>query len=222
MEIVSQLVGTSTASGQEVTSPQIPELGREVFLRLLVTQLQSQDPTNPVQNEDFVAQLAQFTTLEQTNNTNDLLENLISQVHQRSQFDQVALIGHEVTAKGSTVLLGETGDTTLGYVLSQNAVTVNIDIVDSKGNLVKTLTDLGPQPVGQQDVVWDGNTSEGDGAEPGTYAFNVRAEDSQGNPISAMTFMRDIVKAVVWGSDSPLLSLGSGKTLVASEILSVH
>ena len=108
MDPITPTQSVSSLTRETNVQEAVSDLGPDVFLRLLVTQLQSQDPTNPAQNEDFVAQLAQFTTLEQTTSTNELLEQLIGQNVQRTQFDLVNLIGRTVVTEGDTVSLGET------------------------------------------------------------------------------------------------------------------
>ena len=222
MDVVTPLAGTTQVSEPNPSTSGVPELGREVFLRLLVTQLQSQDPTAPVQNEDFVAQLAQFTSLEQATNTNELLESLIGKFEKQSQWDLVNLIGHKVVAEGNTVALDETGETTLVYVLNDDAASVEIDVFDEKGSVVGTLQNLDPQNAGRHEIVWDGNDSSGDRVEAGTYEFRVRAKNAQEGQVSVMTFMTEIVKGVIWDQDQPHLTLGSGRMLPSSNILSVQ
>ncbi|RMH36118.1 MAG: hypothetical protein D6690_06580 [Nitrospirae bacterium] len=204
-----------------LTAENVQALGREVFLRLLVTQLQSQDPTNPVTNEDFIVQLAQFTTLEQANNTNDLLASLVEQNDRRTQLDLVKLIGHDVVAEGDVVSLGESGPARLTYVLGGEARTVEIRILDTNGTVRQSL-DVGPQGAGSHDAVWDGNVIDGDRAPAGSYRFQVIATDSGGGAVPVTTFLRDTVKNVLWGHETPVLTLASGKTLSSSDIISVE
>ena len=222
MEVVPSLLETQVNTNSPRSAPDPQELGRDVFLRLLVTQLQGQDPTNPLQNEDFIAQLAQFTTLEQANDTNDLLEGLINQNQERSQLDQVGLIGHEVIAQGNTVSVDDTGETNLVYTLSDNTFSTEIEVFDSAGLLVTKLEGFGPQGVGRNQVVWDGTNLDGNHVEAGIYQFRVNAINSQQEPVSATTFMREQVKSVVWGNDQPILMLASGKSISSSDILSVE
>jgi len=219
MDIVApQVVAPSLPSGG-IASLKVPQLGRDQFLKLLVTQLQNQDPTNPVKNEAFVAQLAQFTTLEQANNTNKLLTDLIDQGKGTSQLDLVGLIGHKVVAEGNSVFLGETGQTNLTYILGDTATSVTVKVLDGEGNVVRTLDNLGLQAVGRQEVAFDGNDDNGDRVPSGSYQFQVQAEDAKQNPISTTTFLSDIVKSVVMGMEQPMLVLAGGKTLTPADIL---
>lgn len=212
----------TTAKEQGLTAENVQSLGRDVFLQLLVTQLQSQDPTNPVTNEDFIVQLAQFTTLEQANNTNDLLTSLVDQNDRRAQLDLVKLIGHDVVAEGNVMSLGNSGPATLTYLLGSEARNVEIHILDSNGTVIQSLPNVGPQGAGSHDVVWDGNTIDGDRAPTGPYRFQVIATDSRGDAVPVTTFLRDTVKNVLWGHETPVLTLASGKSLSPSDILSVE
>ena len=139
MEVTpTQQGANTTATGGANVQAAVSALGSDVFLRLLVTQLQSQDPTNPVQNEEFVAQLAQFTTLEQATSTNKLLEKLIGQDTQRTQLDLVNLIGRMVVTQGDTVSIAGDEQPTLGYALSGEARSVTIKVLDSNKQVVRT------------------------------------------------------------------------------------
>ncbi|MDH5699496.1 MAG: flagellar hook assembly protein FlgD, partial [Nitrospirota bacterium] len=165
---------TSTQSGTNVTAnagvqEAVSALGSDVFLRLLVTQLQSQDPTNPVQNEDFVAQLAQFTTLEQTTSTNKLLEKLIHQDTQRTQLDLVNLIGRTVVSEGDTVSLGKDDEVTLAYALSGTASRVNIEVLGPNQEIIRKLTSTDFETPGAHQVQWDGLNESGDRVPEGVY-----------------------------------------------------
>src|SRR5680860_305765 len=160
----------ATATGNPNVQAAVSALGSDVFLRLLVTQLQSQDPTNPVQNEDFVAQLAQFTTLEQATSTNKLLEKLIGQDTQRTQLDLVSLIGRTVVAKGDTVSVAEDEQPTLAYALSGEARSVTIKVVDSDKQVVRTLESTDVQKAGANQVQWDGLNDSGDRVPEGAVS----------------------------------------------------
>ena len=133
MDPITPTQSVPSLTGEANVQQAVSELGADVFLRLLVTQLQSQDPTNPTENEDFVAQLAQFTTLEETTNTNALLEQLIGQDVQRTQFDLVNFIGRTVVTEGDTISLGETNQPILTYALNDTATSVTIEILGEDG-----------------------------------------------------------------------------------------
>ncbi len=222
MEAVTPTSPTTREPVNAITSENVQELGREVFLELLVTQLASQDPTNPVENEDFISQLAQFTSLEQTTNINDNLKSLIGQSDQQSKLDLVGLIGREISAQGNIVSLKETGDQTLSYVLDETVKSLDIGVFNEKGTLVRSFRDLGFHEAGTHQTVWDGKDHDGDRVEAGVYSFVPKAFDANGKEVVATTYMRDVVKSVMISEDKPLITLGSGKTLLSNDILSVQ
>ncbi|GJL53260.1 MAG: hypothetical protein NPIRA02_03920 [Nitrospirales bacterium] len=222
MDAITPTVESQNRPVNAITAENVQELGRDVFLRLLVSQLESQDPTNPVENEDFIAQLAQFTSLEQTTNINENLESLIGQSSRQSNMELVNLIGREISAQGNILSLQDTGDATMSYVLEENAKTVEIDVLNEHGTVIRRLTNLGSQEAGAHQIVWDGEDHNGDRVDAGTYSFLPKAMNHDGKEVLATTFMRDIVKSVMIGEEEPLITLASGKTLLSDDILSVQ
>ncbi len=212
---------SSTATRRDDVEAAVSELGSEVFLRLLVTQLQSQDPTSPVQNEEFVAQLAQFTTLEQTTNTNELLEKLIVQDTQRTQMNLVNLIGRTVVSAGDTVSIGNGNQPVLSYALSGDASRVTIDILGPNKQLVQRLESTAFQHAGANQVQWDGLDADGNRVPDGVYQFRVKAEDLKKNVVPALTFGREPVANIVFEAEKPIV-LQSGNALKQEDIISIQ
>ncbi|MGD9849768.1 MAG: flagellar hook assembly protein FlgD [Nitrospirales bacterium] len=221
MDAISPVQQSSTATSQSNIQAAVTELGSDVFLRLLVTQLQSQDPTKPVENEGFIAQLAQFTTLEQTTNSNKLLQELVGQNTQRSQFELLNLLGHSIVTSGNTIGLGTSGEAKLSYALSQNANVVNIEVLGPNGQVLRTLNPGVAQAIGGHDMLWDGKNKDGDVLPPGVYEFRVKAEDANNKTVPTLTFARETVANIVPGTDKPVV-VQSGKTYTAEDIISIE
>ena len=221
MDGISPTQSGSTATASANVQAAVSALGSDVFLRLLVTQLQSQDPTNPVQNQDFVAQLAQFTTLEQATNTNDLLTQLIGQDTQRTQLDLVNLIGRTIVSQGDTVSLGKDDEPTLAYALSGTANRVNIEVLGPNKEVIRTLSSTEPEAPGAHQVQWDGLNESGDRVPEGAYQFRVKAEDVNKQPVPNFTFARERVMNIAFGTESPVV-VQSGKTLNTQDIISIQ
>jgi flagellar basal-body rod modification protein FlgD len=211
----------STATSNADVQAAVGALGSDVFLRLLVTQLQSQDPTNPVQNEDFVAQLAQFTTLEQTTGTNKLLEQLIGQDTQRTQLDLVNLIGRTVVSQGDTVSLGKDDQPILAYALSETASKVKIEVLGPNKEIIRTLSSDIPEAPGAHQLQWDGLNEAEDRVPEGVYQFRVKAEDVNKQPVPNFTFARERVMNIMFGTEN-LVVVQSGKTLNTEDIISIQ
>jgi len=221
MDPITPTQSVSSLTGEANVQQAVSELGADVFLRLLVTQLQSQDPTNPTENGEFVAQLAQFTTLEETTNTNALLEQLIGQDVQRTQFDLVNFIGRTVVTEGDTISLGETDQPILTYALNDTATSVTIEILGEDGQVLRSIQSESPGTAGAHDVKWDGLDEDGDRLLEGVYQFRVNAIHANGAPVSNFTFARERVSNIVLGAENPIV-VQSGKTLNTQDIISIQ
>ena len=221
MDPITPTQSVPSLTGEANVQEAVSELGADVFLRLLITQLQSQDPTNPTENEDFVAQLAQFTTLEETTNTNALLEQLIGQDVQRTQFDLVNFIGRTVVTEGDTISLGETDQPILTYALNDTATSVTIEILGEDGQVLRSIQSESPGTAGAHDVKWDGLDEDGDRLLEGVYQFRVNAIHANGAPVGNFTFARERVLNIVLGAENPIV-VQSGKTLNTQDIISIQ
>lgn len=221
MTEISSIQQTVPVTNQANVQAAVSELGSDVFLRLLVTQLQSQDPTNPVENEDFVAQLAQFTTLEQATNTNDLLNTLITQTARGTELDLVHLLGRAIVTEGNTVSLGAQDEPVLSYALSGNASTVALEVLGPNNQVLRTLSPDTAQATGGHQIRWDGMNESGDRLPEGVYAFRVKAEDAKHQPVPSLTFARERVTDIVPGTDQPVV-VQSGKKYTMEDIISIQ
>jgi len=186
-------------------------LGKDDFLRLLVAQLEHQDPFTPMDNQAFVAQLAEFSTLEQMQNIEATLEEamqadrLLSQSLSNSLV--TTLIGKEVKVQGERFHLEEGTMPELGYSLPSSAREVTVEIRDEQGNLIRTLQ-LGAQSAGAKKVEWDGKGRDGTSAPSGNYSFHVRALDSDGKLIETVSFIRGLITGVRYAAGNAVLLMG--------------
>jgi len=197
------------------------ELGQDTFLRLFIAQLENQDPLDPSSSEEFVAQLAQFSSLEQATQTTSLLTDLIAQGTERGRFGAIELIGRQVLATGNTIELDSDGAGNLVYQLAGEISSGSITITDSTGKVVRSLT-LDTQSAGQQTIEWDGLDNEGEPVSSGVYQFAVNPLDVEGANVSVTTFLRESVKSAVFTNGQTELILASGKNLFMDDVLSVY
>jgi flagellar basal-body rod modification protein FlgD len=178
-------------------------LGQDDFLKLLVSQLQNQDPMNPMDGTQFASQLAQFTSVEQLANINTSLQSSISANQLLNQSISNALsttvIGKEVRASGSTFNYSGTGVEKTGYTLPSAAVSAQVKILDAKGNVVRTINGTGVS-AGDVDVQWDGLTDTGTQAAAGAYTVQVTAADANGKAITATPYFYGTVTGVKFKS----------------------
>ncbi len=163
------------------------------FLTLLTTQLQNQDPLQPLDSNDFTQQLVSFSGVEQAIATNKNLESLIAMQTQSQAANIVNYLGTEVMASDDVATLAD-GKATWNYVLSQNAAATNINIVDGNGKVV--FTGPGNREAGSHDFVWNGKDNAGNSLPDGIYGIEVSAKNANGSSISTETFTLGLVEGI--------------------------
>ena len=205
MEIINQ-IGTQTNIFSEPERNKSNSLDKQAFLNLLTAQLKYQDPMEPMENTEFVAQLSQFSSLEQLYNVN---ENLKAQAINSMSLQNTlvtSLIGKQVKAYGNTFELSENKEGALAYEIPTKA-DVTIKIYNGT-DVVKTVS-LGSQKAGENTYEWDGKGDYGNDFPPGTYTFEVIATDDSGNQISATPLVIGKVRGVGYENGVPILLIGS-------------
>jgi flagellar basal-body rod modification protein FlgD len=153
------------------------EVGKDEFLKMLIAQLQYQDPLNPMDGTDFTAQLAQFSSLEQLTDMNTNLEYLYTNQVISNRVSAVNLIGKEITTLGNTVQV-EGAPVRISYNLSEDVAAGSVNIYGLDGDLVKTI-EFNKQEAGKNSVEWDCQ-----GVEDGVYTYEITAENSEGDTVT--------------------------------------
>jgi flagellar basal-body rod modification protein FlgD len=168
-----------TTENVPVTDGSERQLDKEAFLTLLLTQLQNQDPFNPMEDTEMTAQLAQYSQLEQLANLNTNVTNMASYIQAQNQFQTLTLIGKDIKAQSN--LLSVTGGKVDVDVKIELAETCNLQvyILDESGNQVR-MYDWGMSEAGTYDFVWDGKDTNGSTVQDGLYQFQVTATNTAG------------------------------------------
>jgi flagellar basal-body rod modification protein FlgD len=213
-------VTSTTTTGASAAMKKTMGMNKDDFLTLFVTQLKNQDPMNPMDGTQFIGQLAQLTQVEQAYNTNSNLEKLIGMMNDSSAMSSVSYIGKEVTAAGSGIALTSGGEAKLSYVVPKTAEQIVVDIKDSSGSTVRTLTQ-GQTAAGNASLVWDGKNDAGTALPSGTYTFAVKGVDSSGNAFTCDSRTAGKVDGVSFAGSSPVLKVG-GLEIPFSSLLSVN
>ena len=208
-------LGASTSQGTQNASR--GELGKEDFLRLLTTQLNHQDPLNPMDNTEFVAQLAQFSGLEQLMNMGEGMNQLAMAQAVSNGTTMVGFIGKEVVYVGDGISHTEGATEQLAVDLERDAERVTITVHDAEGNLVRTI-EAGAQKGGVRDVTWDGKDNNGNDVQSGEYTFKVSAEDKDGGRVESSTRIRGVVTGVTYESGFPELLIGGQRVPVGQVV----
>ena len=219
------VLGVSGArSTQQIAQDQTKVLGKDEFMELLTVQLQHQDPLDPMNNEEMIAQLAQFSSLEQLENMNANLESsinldlMLTQVLNNTA--AAGLIGKTVVAVGNMVALDDADVVPINFDLASDAHRVVVTVYDENGTAVRTIEAENLQS-GRNDVSWDGTGTNGSRLSEGTYTFEVQAFDGEDNPIGVTHLVvGEIDKAKF--ADGEAMVILSGLEVPISEIIEIY
>lgn len=206
------------------SSPELVTIGKEIlgkndFLRLLITQMRYQNPWEPVSNTEFTAQLAQFSSLEQLYNVNNNLRHLQTVQSSLSHAQALGFIGKEVKALGNFVELKNGASEDLLLELPTEAKEMVIKIHTSEGSLVRTI-DMGAQPAGERAFHWDGKDVQGNKLSDGLYIFSISAKDVKGESLEIPSYVKGKVTGI--HLDNGMVHLLVGKRKVSfSQVVQV-
>lgn len=207
--IASQTAGLTGGSQQADNSNS--KLGQEQFLKLLVAQMQNQDPINPMDGKEFASQLAQFNSVEQLIGVNDGLESLRQSQEMMSagmtNSMAASLTGKEVRALSNKVHLEPGKEATINYELNNSAAKVDIVIRDASGSEVRkvSLEGLGS---GENSWEWDGKTNDGARAPDGNYTVDIQASNGD-SPVKSRMFIEGVANKVRFAGNGVMLSIGN-------------
>jgi flagellar basal-body rod modification protein FlgD len=192
IDSISQATTASTgASTAKSTKDAV--MGKEDFLKLLVTQLQNQDPMNPDNPTEFTAQLAQFSSLEQLFSLNKSMDNLATSNANADKFSTLSTIGKNVAYNGGSFKFnGQPVE--IGYQLDGQASEVTLSL-QQNGVTVATLNgqELGS---GTHFLTWDGSLKDGRSAQAGDYKIVLEAKSATEDSVSASPVLRSMVTGV--------------------------
>jgi len=200
MEMIPGVTSIDNSKTVTKMADEDSSLGKDDFLKLLIAQLSAQDPLDPMGAQDFSAQLAQFSGLEQMTNVNSNLEILQKLQTASQNTSSLSLIGKIVESYGNAFNHSANSSETLSYSLASDAVSVRIDMFDSTGSQVDMIR-LDNQGQGKNTASWDGFDKHGNPLPAGTYSYTVKADNQAGAPIAVDTFSSGLVSDVVFGED---------------------
>ncbi|AZF49162.1 MULTISPECIES: flagellar hook assembly protein FlgD [unclassified Pseudomonas] len=186
-------------------------LGKDAFLQLLVTQLKNQNPLSPQDNGAFVAQLAQFSSLEGINTLNDSVNNISSNFSSSQALQASSLVGRSIITQTDKALVDTSKSMTGSVAVTAATGNVSVKITDKDGNVVRTL-DLGAQSAGVSDFIWDGKNEAGEVAPAGTYTFAASTKNDKGDAVALATSLPATVTSVTLSKTGGemLLNLAGG------------
>lgn len=194
--MVSDVTLTGVANNAQKTGSQGIKLAQDFtqFLTLLTTQLQNQDPLNPMDSNEFTNQLVQFSQVEQAINTNQKLDDLVSL--NLGSVSSVALgyVGLDIMYQSGDMSFDGATPVKIAYALEKDASTANVNVYDEDGKLV--YSHQIPRTAGKNEISWDGSLTGGGTAPEGTYKVTIAALDGDGKAISTSTAVSGHVKGI--------------------------
>jgi flagellar basal-body rod modification protein FlgD len=196
-------LGLSSTGGSKTKAND--ELGQAEFLQLMTAQLANQDPLEPMENGDFLGQIAQFGTVSGINELNTGFNSLNSSFQSNQALQASTLVGRKVLIPSEVAYLGATGGLSGSVELEQVAQEVTVRITNAQGQLVHQQF-LGPQPIGLSNFSWDGLNSSGALSSAGKYSIS--AEVNRGTSVSAGSVLSVVdVESVTIGKAGQDLTL---------------
>ena len=190
---------------QSTDSKANDELGQAEFLELMTAQLKYQDPMAPMENGDFIGQMAQFGTVSGIGDLNTAFNGMAASFQSNQALQASTMVGRNVLVPGNQFNLAADGEMQMGVDLEHAASKVVVNITDASGQLVHRI-EKGYQPAGLLDLHWDGINRQGSRVGPGSYRVNT--EVHQGNEVTAGTMLMTVqVESVTLGKTGQDLTL---------------
>ncbi len=204
---IGTLTSTAGAAGSSAARASVSDTF-DTFLTLLTTQLQYQDPVDPLNTDEFTNQLVQFSQVEQQIASNDKLDALLGQ----GGFNQISfaasLTGKSAEFRGSELSYDGSTPLDFGYRMPAGADSATINVRNARGTLIHVAT--GDTSAGRHPFTWSGETLDGSTALPGTYSIEIVAQDSDGNPIAVETSVARRVTGVDLSGTGILVETAEG------------
>ena len=191
------------------------------FLKLLVTQLQNQDPTSPVDSSQMTSQLAQINTVSGIAQLNTSLTSLSSQLTAGQQTQAALLIGTNVLAPGNAVAVKSGAASPFGVSLASSVSNLTITVKNAAGTVVNTIN-AGAQSAGTVPFNWTPTDAAGNALPDGKYTVSASYTDSNGTPQPATTLAASTVQSVIKQADGTAgLVLSNGTTVGLTQVASI-
>lgn len=205
---ISPVANSAAAPVQGQTSTAAKKtLSQEDFLKLFTTQMQFQNPLEPLDNYQMATQMAQFSSVESLNNINQSLNNLLAYQTSANNLQAQTLVGKKIEARGSGLSIDQGAVSQGAYQLSKSGNAI-VKIFDAQGNCVRTIP-LGVKDTSKQKLAWDGKNQDGAALPDGNYTFQVTAVDGQGQTIPVTTYRSGVVSGVSFDNGAVYFNVGS-------------
>ena len=197
---------TSSAASSQASTRQTIAGNFDTFLQLLTTQLQNQNPLDPLDTNQFTQQLVQFSQVEQQLKSNDYLATLVDASATSRAVSAGGYLGANITADGSTTTLAN-GKASWSLNLTKPATKATINILNASGETVFSTTQA--MAAGSSTFSWDGRTTDGSELTGGNFTIKIDAKDAGGQPVTVSSELSGRVDAIDLTGSEPILKIGS-------------
>ena len=202
---VTNTPSTTDTAGTKAAAANDNEGAQDRFLKLLVAQLNNQDPMNPLDNAQMTSQIAQINTVTGIQQLNETVKGLVSQFAGQQLMQGSAMVGRDVLVEGNGLSLNtETKNATGVFDLAGSAASVKVQVLDPTGKEVGTV-DMGSLPAGRYNFAWDASKYQGDSA----LRFKVLAVNGEA-PVTSTPLTTDRVTAISMDNGGLQLQLSRG------------
>lgn len=213
-DLINSLEGLGLKTvATEAAKPKKNDMGQADFLKLMTTQLTHQNPMKPMENGEFLSQMAQFGTVSGIQDLQGSFKDFASSISSDQALQAASLVGRKVSAMTGEGLLGAGGEIKGAFELPESSPNVSIKILDPyTGEVIKNM-DIGGHAKGRIPFTWDGLTETGELANPGVYKVQVEAQVGDNNTVLP-TEINSLVESVSMGNGKQGLQInlsGGGK-----------
>ncbi|MBD3179649.1 MAG: hypothetical protein GF417_08560 [Candidatus Latescibacteria bacterium] len=215
---ISNIGNNSTSSVKHLTDPQNDVLGKEDFLQLLLTQLTNQNPLEPMDNEQFISQMTDFSSLEQLTGISDALGNNNGLMNSLNNVLTADLVGREVVVNSNAITI-EDGTGTMSGFYTQGPGTAKVTITGSSGQVVRELNiDISSE--GFNLIDWDLKDSGGNSVDDGEYTVSVNFTDQDGYSGKISSYMKGTVESIKFEGGNTYMDV-DGARFSPSQIIEI-
>lgn len=209
---MSALNPSRTTGGQD--------MGKETFLKLLTTQMQNQDPSAPMDNQQFIQQLTQFSSLEQLMGIQTSMNSVYMAMASMNNASMANLLGTEVVGVGDKQQFSGEGDMDFHWNAESAATELTISVMDEDGKVVANVKVPGGCEAGEGSFTWDGKSGVVGGGklDEGVYQFRVNGMDETGDLIGMEEWVRGVVSEMDYSGEVPQPSI-NGVPISLTEIV---
>jgi flagellar basal-body rod modification protein FlgD len=194
---------------------------KDEFLRLLVAQLENQNPLDPQSGAEFVAQLSQFAMVEQSTEANGRLAAMQAEQVSQSGAILVGFVGKSASVSTEAVALDGSPLTSIDLRANfDEAVASSEVVVLNEAGEVVSVIDIGPHAKGEMAIEWDGTGSDGAALKEGTYRLEIRAKDESGTDVGGKLSMQGVIDELSFETGGPMMRIG-GALVTPASVLSI-